>query len=143
MNKKFILSALVTTVVLFILNAIVYVAFLKDFFHSHPAISTDFMNQLYRPDDQIIGWAVIACSIALGVLVTTVINWSGARNFSQGLRKGFNFAILFLLAVDLGLLGTTNNFTTEGAFADIICSTITVTLSSAIAALMLGRGGNN
>jgi hypothetical protein len=140
MNRKFLLTGLITTVVLFILNAIAYVAFLKDFFHDHPAVSPEFMQQLYRPDDQLIVWAVVLCTFAVGFLVTTVINWSGARTFGNGLKSAFIFAILFLSTVDFGLLGTTNNFTIAGAFADIICSTTTITISGALAAWMLGRG---
>jgi hypothetical protein len=139
MNKKFLLTALVTTIVLFILNAIVYMVFLKDFFQNHPAVSPEFMKQLYRPDDQIIVWALVLCSIAIGCLVTTVINWSGARTFIAGLKSGFIFGILFLCSVDFGLLASTNNFTTAGALADLVCSTITITLSSAVAAWLLGR----
>ena len=139
MNKKFILTGLVTTIVLFILNAIVYVVFLKDFFHNHPAVSPEFMHQLYRPDDQLIVWAVVLCTIAVGFFVTTVIKWSGARTFGDGIKSAFIFATLFLCSVDFGLLGTTNNFTTAGAFADMICSTTTLTISGALAAWMLGR----
>ena len=139
MKNRFFLAAGVTTIVLFILNAVVYVFFLKDFFHNHPAVSPEFMKQLYRPDDQLIVWAVVLCSVALGCLLTTVISWSGARTFTTGLRSGFIFGILMLCSVDFGLLGSTNNFTTAGAFADITCSTIVLTISGGISAWMLGR----
>ena len=140
MNKKFLLAALVTTVVQFLGNAIVYIAVLKDFFQNHPAVSPEFMKQLYLSDDQLIVWAMALCSVSLGLLLTTVICWSGARTFISGLRSGFLFAILFLFSVDFGLLASTNNFTIAGAFADIICSTTTVTISCGVAAWMLGRG---
>ena len=139
MNKSFVLTAAVTTIVLFVLNALVFVAFLGDFFIKHPAVSTEFMKQLYRPADQLIWWAVVLSAVAVGVLVTTVIHWSGARSFSSGLKSGFIFAFLFLCTVDFGLLASTNNFTTIGALADLTCSTLTLTVSSACAAWMLGR----
>lgn len=140
MNKKFLFTALVTTLVLFVLNGVVYYFILKDFFQTHPAVSEEFMKQLYRSDDQLIWWAITLSAVALGFLVTTVIQWSGARTFISGLRSAFVFAFLLLCAVDLGLLGSTNNFSLAGALADLICSTTTVTLSGAIAAWMLGRG---
>jgi hypothetical protein len=139
MNKNFFIASIVTTIVLFILNALVYIIFLKNFFQNHPAVSPEFMKQLYRPDDQIIWWAVTACAVSIGILVTMVIKWSGARTFSAGLRSGFIFGLLFLFSVDFGLLSSTNNFTTAGAFADIACSTLTLTISSGIAAWILGR----
>jgi hypothetical protein len=142
MSKKFFITALVTAVVLFILNGIAYAAFLKNFFQTHPAVSKAFMQQLYRPDDQLLWWAIIISAIAIGFLVTMVIKWSGARSFSAGLRAGLFFGLLLLCSVDFGLLGSTNNFTTAGAIADLVCSTITVTLSSGFCAWMLGRGTN-
>jgi hypothetical protein len=140
MNKQFAVVGVAVSIVLFVLNAIGYEVFLKDFFQSHPAVSPEFMRQLYRPDDQMIGWAVVLCTFSLGFLVTIVVKWSGARSFPAGLRSGFAFAILFLCSVDFGLLGTTNNYTTASAFADIGCSTTTVTLAAAFAAWMFGRG---
>jgi hypothetical protein len=139
MNKSFIAASIITAIVLFILNAIVFVFILDDFFHHHPAVSQEFTNQLYRPADQLIWWATILSAVAIGFLVTTVIKWSGARSFVSGLKPGFTFSILFLCTVDFGLLASTNNFTTAGAFADLTCSSITVGLSGAVAAWALGR----
>ena len=139
MNRRFFVTALFTAVLLFVLNALVFVAFLNDFFLSHPAVSKSFMKQLYRPQDEIVVWATIISALAIGLLVTVVIHWSGARSFSAGLQKGFVFGILLLSSVDFGLLASTNNFTTAGAFADLICSTSTITLSGAFCAWMLGK----
>lgn len=138
MRFKFLVTAFLTAIVLFILNAIVYVVFLKDFFQNHPAVSETFTKQLYRPDDQIIIWATIVSALAIGLLVTIVMKWSGARTFVAGLGKGFIFGLLLLCSVDFGLLASTNNFTTAGAFADLSCSTTTVTLACAFCAWMLG-----
>jgi hypothetical protein len=139
LSRKFILKGFITAIILFVLNAVVYMVFLKDFFQNHPAVSPEFMKLLYRPDDQLVVWAMIVSSIAIGFLVTTVIYWSGARTFLTGLRSGFIFGLLFLCSVDLGLLATTNNFTIAGALADMICSTTTITISGAFAAWMQGR----
>ncbi|MGZ3950384.1 MAG: hypothetical protein ACXVBZ_03260 [Flavisolibacter sp.] len=140
MNRNFFVTALITAVVLFMLNAFVFVAFLNDFFFRHPAISESFMKQLYRPQDEIVVWAAIASALAIGLLVTLVLQWSGARTFSAGLKRGFVFGVLLLSSVDFGLLASTNNFTTSGALADLICSTTTITASSAFCAWMLGKG---
>ena len=115
MSKPFLTAALVTTIVLFILNALVFVFILDDYFHDHPAVSAEFAQQLYRPPGKIIWWAMVLSAIAIGLLVTTVMKWSGARSFGSGLKPGFTFSLLFLSAVDFGLLASTNNFTTGGA----------------------------
>jgi hypothetical protein len=140
MNIKFLFTALVTAIILFILNGVVYMVFLKNFFQTHPAVSKEFMAQLYRPDNQLVWWAIIISAVALGFLVTTVIYWSGARSFAAGLGAGLIFGFLFLCSVDFGLLGATNNFTTAGAIADLSCSTTTIAISSAVSAWMLGLG---
>ena len=138
-TKNFLLAGFVTAVVLFILNAVVFVTFLGNFFQTHPAVSPEFMKQLYRPNDQLTWWAVVLSAIAIGFLVATVTKWSGARTFGSGLRTGFIFGFLLLCTVDFGLLGSTNNFTTAGAIADLVCSTTTITVSSGVAAVILGR----
>ena len=140
MSKKFLLTGIATTLLLFLLNAVAYVAFLKNFFQSHPVISSEFMKQLYKPDSEIIWWATVLSAIAIGFLVTTVIHWSNARTFLTGIRAGFVFSILLLCGVDFGLLASTNSFSTASAFADIITSTTMITLSGAVAAWLLGRG---
>ena len=140
MNKKFLLAALVGTIVLLLLNAIIYVVFLKDFFQNHPAVSPEFMKQLNRQDDQIIWWAVALSSVAIGFLVTTVLQWSGARTFVSGLKSGFIFAFLFLCAIDFGLFATSNFFSEVSVFIDMICGTVAITIAGAVVAWMLGRG---
>lgn len=131
---KFLFTALITAIVLFILNSVAYLVFLKNFFQAHPAVSKEFMSQLYRPNDQLLWWAIIVSAVAIGFLVTTVIYWSGARSFAAGLGAGLIFGFLLLCSVDFGLLSSTNNFTTAGAIADLVCSTTTVAIASAVSA---------
>jgi hypothetical protein len=109
-------------------------------FLRHPALSESFMKQLYKNPREIVVWATVVSALAVGLLVTIVMIWSGARTFSTGLRNGFIFGLLFLCSVDFGLLAASNNFTTAGAFADLICSTATITLSSGFCAWLIGKG---
>jgi ABC-type Mn2+/Zn2+ transport system permease subunit len=94
MTKKFLLASLATAVLAFILNGLAYYLFLKNFFQSHPAISPEFIKQLYRPDEELVIWALVASMLALGFLITTVIKWSGARTFTSGIKSAFIFAFL-------------------------------------------------
>ena len=86
MNKKFLIAGLITTVINLLLNAVAYIVILKDFYQSHPAVSEEFMKQLHRQPDQLIGWAMVITSLAMGFLITTVIKWSGAKTFASGLK---------------------------------------------------------
>jgi hypothetical protein len=140
MNKKFIISGLLTTVTNLFLNAAAYFLILKDFYRSHPVVSEEFMKQLHRGPDQLIGWAMAVTALAMGFLITTAMRWSGATTFVSGLKYGSVFALLFWASVNFGLYASSNFFSSASVFVDYACSVTAMTLSGAFAAWMLGRG---
>ena len=73
MNKNFILAGLVTTIINLLLHASAFFVFLKDFYATHPAGSKEYLEQLNRPPDQLIIWALLLSSLAFGFLITTTI----------------------------------------------------------------------
>jgi hypothetical protein len=139
-NKKFLISGLVTTVVNLLLHAANYFFILKSFYQSYPAGSEEFMKQLHRPPGQLIVWAMVVTSLAMGFLITLVIKWSGATTFTAGLKNGFLFSLLFWASVNFGLYASSNLFSQTTVFVDYACSTAAMTISAAVAAWMLGRG---
>jgi hypothetical protein len=143
MSKKFLITGLVTTVINLLLNAGTYFIFLKSVFEKHPPVSAAFQKQLVRPADQLIGWAMVVTSLAMGFFIATVIKWSGARTFVSGLKKGFIVAILFWSSINFGLYASSNHFSLVGVLADLACSVTAMTISAAIAAWMLDRGKVN
>jgi hypothetical protein len=143
MNKKFLMSGLITTVINLLLNALAYIVILKDFYQSHPAVSEEFMKQLNRQPDQLIGWAMAVSSLTMGFLITTIIKWSGATTFVSGLKYGFIIALLFWGSVNFGLYASSNVFSQASVFVDYTCSVAAMTISGAVAAWMLGRGKTN
>jgi hypothetical protein len=143
MNKKFLISGLITTVINLLLNAVAYIVILKDFYQSHPAVSEEFMKQLHRPPDQLIGWAMVVTSLTMGFLITVIIHWSGARSFASGLKYGFIIAFLFWGSVNFGLYASSNFFSQATVFVDFACSVAAMTISGAVAAWILGRGKTN
>jgi hypothetical protein len=143
MNKKFLMSGLITSVINLLLNAVAYIFILKDFYHSYPAVSEEFMKQLHRPPDQLIVWAMVITSLAMGFLITTVIKWSGAKTFTSGLKYGFIVAFLFWGSVNFGLYASSNFFSQTTVFVDYACSVTAMTISGALAAWLLGRGKTN
>jgi hypothetical protein len=68
MNKIFLVSGLITTIVNLLLQAAAYLFNLKDFYQSYPAVSEEFMKQLHRPPDQLIVWAMVVTSFSMGFL---------------------------------------------------------------------------
>jgi hypothetical protein len=55
MNTNFLGTGLITSVINLLLNAAAYIFILKEFYRSHPAVSQEFMKQLHRQPDQLIG----------------------------------------------------------------------------------------
>ena len=137
------ISGLVTSATNLVLHAAIYFIFLKEFFRSHPAGSQEFVSQLHRSPDQLVGWAMAVTSLAMGFLITTVIKWSRATTFLSGLKKGFVLGFLFWASVNFGLFASSNYFSVESVFVDYACSAAVMTLAAAVSAWMLGRGSVN
>jgi hypothetical protein len=140
MNKKFLIAGLITTVINLLLNAAAYIFILKDYYLSHPSVSEEFMKQLHRPPEQLIVWAMVVTSLAMGFLIMIVIKWSGAKTFASGLKYGFIIALLFWGSVNFGLYASSNFFSQATVFVDYACSVTAMTISGAVSAWLLGRG---
>lgn len=140
MNKRFLITGLLVTIINLLLNAIAYVFILKDFYQSHPVGSIEFMNQLHRKPDQLIVWAMVATSFTMGFFITLVMKWSRATTFISGLGKGSIVGFLFWGSVNFGLYASSNIFSQASVFVDLLCSGISMTISAAFAAWMLNKG---
>ncbi len=140
MTKRFLLTGFITTIINLLLNAIAYAFVLKDFYHSHPAGTEEFMNQLHRKPDQLIAWAMVATSVTMGYLITLIMKWSGAKTFLSGLKYGSIVGFLFWGSVNFGIYASSNVFSQAGMFVDLICSGTSMTIAAAFAAWMLNKG---
>lgn len=140
MNRKFLVTGLITSVVNLLLNAAAYFLILKSFYRSYPAVSEEFARQLHRGPGELIMWAMIVTALAMGFLITTVIKWSGAKTFVSGLKYGSIVATLFWGSVNFGLYASSNFFSDTTVFVDYVCSAAAMTLSGAVAAWLLGFG---
>jgi hypothetical protein len=140
MNKRFIISGVLTAFASVSLHGVTYFLFLKDFYQLHPAVSEEFRRQLSRPPDQLVVWAMVVTSLAMGFLVTTVIKWSGASSFASGAKYGGVLAILYWASVNFGLYASSNFFSLPSLFVDYVCSVVAMTISGSVAAWALGSG---
>lgn len=143
MNRNFIISGIITSIVNLFLQASIYFIYLKKFFATHPAGSEEYMKQLNRPSDQLVVWALLISAIAFGFFITTTIKWSGAKNFSSGLKYGFILGLLFWTAMNFGLYSAQNIFSLQSVFADLLCSTFSMTISGAVSAWILGKANSD
>ncbi|MCL4755183.1 MAG: hypothetical protein KJ015_33845 [Myxococcales bacterium] len=85
-------------------------------------------------------WALALSALAFGYFITTVVHWSGAKNWSGGLRAGAIMGTLFWAGVNFGLYASSNNFSLAGTLADLACSALCMTLSAGFAAWLLHSG---
>jgi hypothetical protein len=140
MNKNFILTSFVTAIANLILHAGAFFVFLKDFYAAHPVGSIEYLNQLNRPPEELVLWALLVSSLAFGFFITTTIQWSGAKSFGSGLKYGFILGFLFWTAMNFGLYSAQNIFSLPIVFADLACSVFAMTISAAFSAWRLGKG---
>ena len=92
---------------------------------------------------ELVGWAMAVTALTMGFLITTVMHWAGARSFGSGLKYGSILGLLFWASVNFGLYASSHYFSTASVFADYASSTAVMTLSSAVAAWILGRGNTH
>ena len=140
MNKNFILSGLIATVVNLLVNAGAHFLFLKNVFEAQQPVSEELQQQLERPSDQLIGWALAVSALTMGFFIATVIKWSGARTFISGLKKGFLVAFLFWSSINFGLYSSNNHFSLTWILADLPCSVAAMTIAAAASAWVMGKG---
>lgn len=143
MNKNFILTGFVATIINLVFHAGAFFIFLKDFYARHPAGSIEYLEKLNRPPDQLIIWALLVSSLAFGFFIATTIKWSGAKTFGSGLKYGFILGFLFWTAINFGLFSAQNIFSLPSVFADLACSVFAMTISAGVSAWMLGKGATN
>lgn len=143
MNKRFLLTGLLTSIVNLALHGLAYALILKDFYRSHPAGSEEFMKQLNRPPDQLIIWAMVATSLTMGFFITLIMKWSGARTFISGLKYSSIAGILFWGSVNFGLYASSHMFSQASVFVDLVSSATVMTIAGAFAAWMLGLQKKN
>ena len=143
MNRRFMITGLLTSVVNLSLHGLSYALILKDFYRAHPAGSEEYMQQLNRPPEELIIWAMAATSLTMGFFITIIMKWSGARTFLSGLKYGAVAGFLFWSSVNFGLYASSNIFSLPSVFVDLACSGTVMTIAAAFSAWMLGLNGHS
>jgi hypothetical protein len=139
-SKGFLLSAAAAALTNLLLHAAAYFLFLKDFYRAHPAGPEEFVQQLNRPPGQLVGWALAVSALTMGLLIAAVMRWAAARTFVAGLRAGAILGVLFWASVNFGLFSSAHVFSLASVVVDTVSSATVMTIASAMAAEVLGRG---
>jgi hypothetical protein len=137
MNARYVVTGALTSLVNLLLHGPVYFLFLKQFFAGHPGGSEELQRQLVKGPDHMVIWALALSALAFGYLITTVVYWSGAKDWVTGLRTGAVVGPLLWGGVNFGLYASSNNFSLAGTVVDLVCSAACVTISASFAAAVL------
>jgi hypothetical protein len=90
----------------FILGWIIYGIFLMNF-------TSTYMNQCTaRGANEMVWWAIILSNIINGLMLTLILNWSGAKKWLDGMKTGAIYGFLVVAGFDLSTWSMTTTFKT-------------------------------
>ena len=121
-------------IVYFLLGWLVYGILFMDYFTAN-------MNQCAnKPGGDMIWWAIIASNFASALLLTLILNWSGAKGIIDGIKTGAIFGILFALTIDLSFWSMTTMYSNFGSLVvDVLISTAIFAVVGIIIVLLWGK----
>lgn len=134
---RFVVTGLLTSLLNLVLHAGLFALFVKDFFAAYPAGPPEFLRQLNRGLDELVGWALALSALALGFFITVVVRWSRAEGFVAGLRTGAIMGTLHWAGINFGLYSSSRHFSLPSTVVDLVTSALCMTVSAGFAAWML------
>lgn len=117
-----------------LLGWLVYGILLKDF------MAANSNSCAARADADMIWWGMILSNLILGLLVTLVLKWSGAKKIVDGIKTGALFGLLFALAMDLMMYSMTTMYNFTALIVDVIVMAILLAIVGVIIVLTWGKG---
>ena len=134
MNMKILRGTIFGGIAFFLLGWLIYGIIMMGYNSTHT-------NQcLNNPNGEMIWWAIILGNIISALLLTLVLNWSGAKGWTDGLKTGAIFGILIALSMDLGFWSMTTMFNNFGALlADVAQTTVLWALVGLVIVLLWGK----
>ena len=118
----------------FLLGWLVYGILLMDF------SAANYNQCLNRADGVMIWWALIASNFVLGLFLTLVLKWSGAKGILDGLKTGALFGLLWSVAMSLSYYSMTtmyNNFT--ALIVDVLVAVAIMAVVGLVIVLLWGK----
>ena len=137
-TQKFLVSGIVGGIVSFFAGYLIYGLLLADFFAKNggPASAAAM-----KPMSDMIWWALIAGSIAQGLMFSYIFNkWANITSFGAGMTGGAVVSLLMSAGFDLTMFATSNLSTTTSMVVDILCGTVMGAIVGGAVGLMNGMG---
>jgi hypothetical protein len=132
---KILRGTIVGGIASFLLGWLIYGVLLMDYMTANT-------NQCAaRPMNEMIWWAMIVSSFLSALLLTLILKWSGAKLFTDGLKTGAVFGILFASCIDLSFWSMTTMYKNFGFLVvDVVASTLMMALIGMGIVLWWGKG---
>lgn len=117
----------------FILGWLVYGILLSGFMAAN---SNDCAN---RPMEEMIMWTMILSNLVLGLLLTLILKWSGAKGVADGIKTGALFGLLMSLTMDLMMYSMTTMYNFTALIVDVVTMTILLAIVGLVIVLTWGK----
>ncbi len=134
MNMRILRGTIFGGIGFFLLGWLIYGIIMMGY---NTANTNQCMN---NPNGEMIWWAILVGNFISALLLTLVLNWSGAKNWMDGLKTGALFGFLLSSSMAFGFWSMTtmyNNFT--ALMVDITQNTVFYGLVGLVIVLLWGK----
>jgi hypothetical protein len=134
MDEKIFKGTIFGGTVYFILGWLVYGILLADFSQSN------YNQCMNRPSAEMVWWAIILSNLVYALFLTLMLKWSGAARWTDGLKTGALFGLLFGVTSDLSFYSMTTMYNSIGSMlTDMVVMTAMAAVLGAVIVLVWGK----
>jgi hypothetical protein len=134
-SQKRIVATLAGGVTAFLMGWILYGMAFVGFFSQH------YLQQVERPDDQMVWWALFAGNVMYAYLLAYLFpKWEGNNSFVGGFKSGAMIALILGYAVNLTMYGTSGIMDLTATLVDPLVFGLMMGVSGGVIGWIYGRG---
>ncbi|WP_167611064.1 hypothetical protein [Maribellus sediminis] len=103
--------------------------------------ANNYNTDVYLPDNEMIWWALILSNLVFALLQTLFLKWGQAKTWTDGVKIGALFGVLYALTTDLGIYSMTNILLNVWAIVvDALAYAVITGITGIIIVLTWGKG---
>ena len=132
-TNKILFGGLAGGVALYLLGWVIYGMLMMDY------SMANYNQCLNRPMTEMIMWAMILSSFALGFLLALVFSWSNTTGILAGAKVAGIFGLLLSISLDFGFYSMTTMYPNlQVIFVDVMAYTVYLALAGAVIGGVMG-----
>jgi hypothetical protein len=135
-SNKFLLGGIIGAVVYFLLGWVIWGVLLMNFMKEH----SNQASGVFRDEKDMIWWAMVAHTFALGFLLSYIIGKSNTRSAGSGAGMGAVFGFLLSIAVNLMLYAQLDLWDLTSIAVDVVAMTVASSIVGAVIGWIYGMG---